>query len=242
MRKTALFVLALTIAVLLLSHTFDGQREAIARAQAAASHLRHQRDSLADEIGRRESQRVALERERAVHEAAAAQLRDSVRSLEHGTARGHNSPCAVSARSAISSDECAPRSPNWASAGGASRPWLPRRRRHPRPGVFRGAGRGSPRRSSSTVQTPSRGARRKTGSSRSTHCRLRIVGLQDSVTRLVSANADAYQAGYHAAVAGYEDLTRRYVAELRKPRIDIPTPLGLFGAAAVGLVVGVVVR
>ena len=72
--------------------------------------------------------------------------------------------------------------------------------------------------------------------------RLRIVGLQDSVTRLVVANADAYQAGYQAAYAGYEDLTRRYVAELRKPRIDIPTPIGLIGAAALGLVVGAVVR
>lgn len=50
MRKTALHVLALCIAVLLLIHGCGGRREAVARARAAASHLRLQRDSLVEAV------------------------------------------------------------------------------------------------------------------------------------------------------------------------------------------------
>jgi hypothetical protein len=71
--------------------------------------------------------------------------------------------------------------------------------------------------------------------------RLVVTVLQDSITRLVAANAEAYAAGYQAAYAGYQDLTQRYVAELQKPRIRLGSVIGLLGAVGVGVVVGRVV-
>lgn len=65
-----------------------------------------------------------------------------------------------------------------------------------------------------------------------------VSALQDSITRLVAANAEAYQAGYHAAYGSYQDLSKRYVAELKKPRIRLGSALGLLGAAGVGVVLG----
>ena len=64
--------------------------------------------------------------------------------------------------------------------------------------------------------------------------RLVITALQDSVTRLEAANARAYQAAY----AGYRDLSQRYIAELKKPRIRLGSVIGLLGAVGVGVVVG----
>jgi len=45
-----------------------------------------------------------------------------------------------------------------------------------------------------------------------------------------------------ANAAGYQDLTRRYIAELNKPRITLPTIVGFVAAAGMGLVVGRVIR
>lgn len=240
MLKTALLVLALTIAVLLLVNAFGGQREAIARAQAAASHLRHQRDSLAGEISRRESQRVALERERAVHEAAAERLRDSIQSLEHRraqaqlTVRGIRTVGALQRRLRAAFPELGER--GW---GISTVPledgdtlgleyfmvpaWFAETF------VIDRANAESWREQKHRLLAVD-------------SLRLLIASLQDSVTRLVMANAGAYQAGYRAAYAGYQDLSRRYVAELKKPRIDIPSPIGLIGAVAVGVVLGAMVR
>jgi Sec-independent protein translocase protein TatA/uncharacterized small protein (DUF1192 family) len=72
--------------------------------------------------------------------------------------------------------------------------------------------------------------------------RLRVAALQDSILRLETANAAEYERGYRAAYGAYEDQHRRYVAELAKPRFELPSPLGLLGAAAVGLVVGRALR
>jgi hypothetical protein len=51
--------------------------------------------------------------------------------------------------------------------------------------------------------------------------RLLVSALQGSITRLVAANADAYQAGYWAAYLGYKDLSKRRIAELKEPRIRL---------------------
>jgi len=72
--------------------------------------------------------------------------------------------------------------------------------------------------------------------------RLLAAALQDSVTSLAAANAAAYEKGYREAYGAYQDLSQRYVAELAKPRFELPSPLGLVAAAAVGLVVGRVLR
>jgi hypothetical protein len=68
--------------------------------------------------------------------------------------------------------------------------------------------------------------------------RLTVATLQDSILALQTANAGAYQAGYQAAYAGYQDLSGRYVAELAKPKVRLGSAIGILGAAGVGLVVG----
>jgi uncharacterized small protein (DUF1192 family) len=68
--------------------------------------------------------------------------------------------------------------------------------------------------------------------------RLRVGALQDSITRLVAANAAAYQTGYQAAFTSYQDLSERHIAELRKPRIGLGSALRLLGAVGLGVVVG----
>ena len=56
------------------------------------------------------------------------------------------------------------------------------------------------------------------------------------------ATAAAYATGYGTAYASYQDLSRRYIAELNKPRIKLPAIVGLVGAVGVGFVVGRVTR
>ena len=68
-----------------------------------------------------------------------------------------------------------------------------------------------------------------------------VVSLQDSVTRLVAANAAAYATGYDVAYASHRDLTRRYIAELNKPRFKLPAIVGFVAPAGVGLAVGRVI-
>ncbi len=67
--------------------------------------------------------------------------------------------------------------------------------------------------------------------------RLTVIALQDSITRLVQANADAYESGYQAAYASYQDLSKRHIAELKKPRIRLGSALGLLGATGLGVVI-----
>jgi len=75
-----------------------------------------------------------------------------------------------------------------------------------------------------------------------TTLRLAVSALQDSILRLETANAVAYQAGYQAAYAGYQDLSARYVAELGKPRITWGRSIGLIAALGAGFVLGGVVH
>src|SRR5207237_1301582 len=53
-----------------------------------------------------------------------------------------------------------------------------------------------------------------------------LVGtLQDSAILLQAANADAYRAGYQAAYSGNQEVSKKYVAELGKPRITFGSTL-----------------
>jgi hypothetical protein len=72
---------------------------------------------------------------------------------------------------------------------------------------------------------------------------LAVTALQDSITRLEEANRQAFEAGYQHAVTSHQDLTTRYVAELRKPRFSLGSTLGLcLGAAGAGALVGIVIQ
>jgi len=48
----------------------------------------------------------------------------------------------------------------------------------------------------------------------------------------------AYETSYQAAYAAHPDLTRRDIAELRKPRIRLAPVVGILGAAGIGMVAG----
>ena len=63
-------------------------------------------------------------------------------------------------------------------------------------------------------------------------------GDRREVLRLEAANAEAHETGHRTAYAGYRDLSQRYIAELKKPRIRLGSVIGLLGAAGVGVVIG----
>jgi hypothetical protein len=69
-----------------------------------------------------------------------------------------------------------------------------------------------------------------------------VTALQDSIARLASANARAYAAGYEAAYTGYQDLSRRYVAELRRPRITVGRSIQLVAAVGAGFLLAQAVK
>ncbi len=54
--------------------------------------------------------------------------------------------------------------------------------------------------------------------------------------------AAAYATGYGTAYASHQDLTRRYIAELNKPRITLGRSIGLIAAIGAGFVLGAVVH
>ncbi len=56
--------------------------------------------------------------------------------------------------------------------------------------------------------------------------------------RWVPAGSSRTEAGYQAAYANYQDLSRRYVAELQKPRIKLPSIVAIVGAAGIGVFIG----
>ncbi len=69
-----------------------------------------------------------------------------------------------------------------------------------------------------------------------------LFSMYDPVTRLHAANVAAYATGYGTAYAGYQDLSRRYIAELNKPRITLGRSIGLIAAIGAGFVLGAVVH
>jgi hypothetical protein len=72
---------------------------------------------------------------------------------------------------------------------------------------------------------------------------LQVIALQDSVEQLEVEKSRAFEAGYHEAYASYQDLSQRYLAELKKPRLSLGSTLGLcLGAAGAGVLVGSVIN
>ena len=56
------------------------------------------------------------------------------------------------------------------------------------------------------------------------------------------APAAAYQAGYQVAYTRYRDLSQRYVAELRKPRISLGSTARMPFVGGVGVLIGRLTR
>ena len=236
MRKTVLLVLALCVALLLLAVSYGGRREAIAQARTAASHLRLQRDSLRAAVEARNQQRSALVLEREALDAQVAQLRDSVAQLEESRAQEQLSVREIRTTGALQS-RLRSTFPELGKTG-----WglttLPFQDGDTLgleyllvPAWF--AETFIIDRANAASWLAQKDRLLEVDSLRSV-----VASLQDSVTRLAAANAAAYATGYDAAYASHQVLTRRYIAELNKPRFKLPSIVGFVGAVGVGIVVG----
>jgi hypothetical protein len=230
-----LLVLALSAALLLLVSAFGGRREAIARAEAAASRLQLQRDSLIGEVRIHTEAKAALERERALHSAQADRLRDSIAHLERSRAERQ---LAVRRTRTVGELQTRLRAafPELGDSGWGLTTV-------PLEGDTLGL---------EYLMVPAWFAEtfiidhRNAESWREQKNTLLVVdslgllvtALQDSVAALVTANARAYQAGYDAAYAGFQDVSGRYVAELRKPRMSFGGTVGIIAAAGAGFFLG----
>jgi hypothetical protein len=240
MLKTAPHVLALIIALLLLVQWYGPRRGEVARAQAAASQLRRQRDSLVTVVRQREREQAALTVRLQQHRKEAKGLRDSVTAIE-----GRRSAHQLDVRRIRTVGELQDRLRAAFPELGPAR-W----------GVTTLPFEGGDSLGLEYLLVPAWFAETfiidhaNAASWREQKDRLLavdslhsvVVALQDSVIRLEAAKALAYQAGYQAAYVGYQDLSTRYVAELQKPRIRLPSLVGFVGAVGVGFVVGRVTR
>ena len=238
MRKAFLLLAAIGLG-LVVFWAVGGNREAIARAQAEAAALASQRDSLMRVVRQRERQEAALTIQRETHEAEVTRLRDSVIALERRRAAAQLSVRQLRTVGALQDRLRAAFPELGESAWGLTT--LP----------FDGGDTLGltyllvPAWFAETFVIDHANAAswraQKDGLLAVDSLRLTVIALQDSITGLLAANADAYQTGYQAAYTAYQDLSNRHIAELRKPRIRLGSALGIVGAVAVGLVVGRVV-
>jgi hypothetical protein len=235
MRNLLLAITAVLLAVL-LADVIGGNRRAIAQAQAEAAWLQGQRDSLVAVISEREQQQAVLIAERDSNHALAQYLRDSVVALERSRSAAQFTIRQIRTVGALQK-RLRTAFPELGKAG-----WglttIPTQ-----PGDTIGIQYlVVPAWFAETFVIDHENAEswraQKDRLLAVDSLRLTVIALQDSVTRLVAANAEAYQTGYRTAYMGYQDLSRRYVAELKKPRIRLGSALGILGAAGVGVVIG----
>jgi hypothetical protein len=225
---------------LLLLHTLAGNRRAIARAESEAARLGSQRDSLLGVVDQREQQAAALAIQRETLEADVGRLRDSVIELERRRAAAQLTVRQIRTVGALQ-DRLRTTFPELGdSAWGTTTIALDARDTvgilylvipawfaetfvidHANAALWR-----EEKDRLLTVDS----------------LRVTVAVLEDSILALNKANADAYQAGYRVAYASYQDLSRRYVAELEKPRIKFGSTLRIVLAAGAGVVIGRAVR
>ncbi len=228
-------ILAGFVIVILLNTTWRNQRK-IANANAAAAHLEHERDSLVRQVAIRETQQSALISERRTYETQIADLRASVSQLERRRAEEQFTIRRIRTTGALQHHLRTVFPELGDSAWGITTvplhngdtvgleylmvpAWFAE--------VFaidRANARSWEAQRDRLLETDS--------------LRVVIAALQDSVTVLEASNGAAYASGYRSAHIAYDQLNRRYVAELRKPQLRIAPVIGILGAVGVGLVVG----
>lgn len=236
MRRSLIAALAVALAIVLLVNAYGNNHEKIAAARAEADRLEGQRDSLVLLVRDRERQQAALLLERKTHEAEATRLRDSVSALERHRAARQLTVRRIETVGVLQ-DRLRAAFPELGDKGFGLTNVL----------LDDGDTLGIeyllvPAWFAETFLIDHANAEswraQKDRLLAVDSLRLAIVALQDSVTRLEALNADAYAAGYDAAYADYRDLSARYVAELKKPRIRLGSAIGLLGAAGLGVVIG----
>lgn len=244
MRSTGRLLAAVAIAIAAATVAWTlgagARRDEIERAEAHARQLEHQRDSLLVAIGGRDSLQAVLVHERGQLDSAAARLRDSVRLLDSARAEARLTVRAIRTVGALQARLRAAFPQLGRSGWGLTS--IPIDRRDTVgiqyllvPAWF-----------AETFVIDRANAKswraQKDKLLAVDSLRLAVSALQDSVTRLVSANADAYRTGYQAAYTGYQDVSRHYVKELKKPRFGFGSTIGLLAAAGAGVVIGGAVR
>ena len=239
MRKLALLGLATAAVIALLAGVLGGNQKAIARARAQAAWLTNQRDSLATLVRRREQEQAALTIQRETHEADITRLRDSVIALERRRSAAQLSVRRLQTVGALQ-DQLRAAFPELAPSAwglttlpldgdplGIEYLMVPAWFAETFVIDHQNAASWRAQKDQLLAVDSLRGA---------------VIALQDSITRLVAANSEAYQTGYQAAYASYQDLSKRHIAELKKPRIRLGAAIGLVGAAGLGLVIGRAIR
>jgi len=237
LRTVAFVAVGAVLLVAVLS--LRGNRDAIARARAEAAQLTAQRDSLGDAVRERDQLRATLQAERRTRDAAASRLRDSVTALETRRASAQLDVRTIGTVGELQSRLRAA-FPQLGQSGWrlTNLPLMP------------GDTIGIeylmvPAWFAETFVIDHQNAEswraQKDGLLAVDSLRLAVIALQDSNTRLVAANATAYQTGYDAAMGSYQGLSRRHIAELGKPGIRLGSALGIVGAAGACLVVGRVI-
>ena len=240
MRNKTIALILLALAAVSVINSFRANAGRIAGARADAERLAAQRDSIAAvvEIGTRAQER--LRRERDAESARAAALRDSVTALERARAERQLTVRTIR-RTADLEARIAETFPELAAS-----PW----------GLTTVPFDGGDTLGLEFLMVPAWFAetfvidRRNAESWRAQRDRLLevdslvtlVVVLQDSVAALERASRLAYEAGYRGAYADYQDLSRRYVAELGQPRFTLGRTAGLLAAVGAGVVLGAVVR
>lgn len=227
-------------AVLLLLGSLRGNREAIAAARAEAAQLASQRDSLLTVVQDGERRRAALADERRSQESVITGLLDSVAALERDRAAAQLTVREIRTTGALVDRLRAAFPALGDSAWGlTSIPF--------EPGDTIGI---------EYLMVPAWFAEtflidhqnagswqvQNEGLLAVDSLRLAVATLQDSITRLAEARAQAYRAGYQSAYESYGALSERYVAELSRPRIRLGSALGFLLGAGTGIVVVELIR
>ncbi|HLB38086.1 MAG TPA: hypothetical protein VJL31_16055 [Gemmatimonadales bacterium] len=229
-------LLPLIAAVGMIAWLSGGNGKAVAAAQAEAARLTTQRDSLIAVVHDRERQQAALTIQRETHEAEVTRLRDSVIVLERRRAAAQLSVRQLRTVGALQ-HQLRTAFPELGASG-----WGVTTVRFEDGDTLGIEYLMVPAWFAETFVIDHANAEswrtQKDQLLAVDSLRVVVAALQDSITHLEVAKRLAYEAGYQAAYAGYQDLSRRHVAELRKPRIKLASAVGVLGAMAVGVVVG----
>ena len=240
MRNKTIALILLALAAVSVINSFRANAGRIAGARADAERLASERDSLRAAVRERDERQIALLAERDAHVAEAARLRDSVTALERRRAARQLTLRQVRTMGALQ-DTLRAAFPELGEAG-----W----------GVATVPLDDGDTLGLEVLVVPAWFAETfvidhaNAESWRAQRDRLLevdslvtlVVVLQDSVAALERASRLAYEAGYRGAYAGYQELSARYVAELRKPRVTLGRTVGLVAAVGAGVVLGAVVR
>jgi hypothetical protein len=231
--QITLSVLAVILAVVIGVRALAGSRQEIQRVRSEARGLEHQRDSLIALVQAREARQAILATQANAFELQANQLRDSVELLERRRGEAQLSVRQIRTVGALQTRLRKAFPQLGKTSWGLTT--LP---------VFKGDTLGIeyllvPAWFAETFVIDRANARswreQKAKLLEVDSLRQRTLALEDSVVRLEAANTKAYQAGYESASEKYQGLSRKYVSELRKPRISVGSTLGFIAGAGAGL-------